>query len=258
MTVVRRRLLIALLAIAAFATSGTLPTGLPSSGGLQFWPGVTLWAWERPEDLRGAGTDVGVAFLAATVHLSGARTDVLPRHQPLQHDAGAPVMAVVRIETSRQDPPVLTSALAETLAADLARLQQTTRATALQIDFDATATERAFYAQLLQHVRDTIGTVPLSITALASWCYGDNWLDRLPHGAIDEAVPMLFRMGPFNDGLRDAGIRNTLRASACRNAVGVSTDEPTASLGQQRRVYVFSPTRWTPASMARAVAEARR
>ena len=167
-------------------------------------------------------------------------------------------MAVIRIETSRQEPPVLTPALARTLATELARLQQTTRATALQIDFDAATTERAFYAQLIQATRATIGTVPLSITALASWCDGDNWLDRLPHGAIDEAVPMLFRMGPFNDGLRDAGVRNRLRASACRNAVGVSTDEPTAPLGQRRRVYVFSPTRWTPASMTRAVSEARR
>jgi len=35
--------------------------------------------------------------------------------------------------------------------------------------------------------------MPLSITALASWCAGDPWITGLP---IDEAVPMLFRLGP--------------------------------------------------------------
>ena len=157
-TVARRSLLIALLAAAALTTADTLPALGRGAGVLQFWPGVTLWAWERAEDLRGAGADVGVAFLAATVRLSGTRVDVQPRHQPLDHDAGARVMAVIRIETSRQEPPVLTPALARTLATELARLQQTTRATALQIDFDAATTERAFYAQLIQATRATIGT----------------------------------------------------------------------------------------------------
>jgi len=32
-------------------------------------PRVVLWAWERPEDLRSAGSDVGVAFLAQTITL---------------------------------------------------------------------------------------------------------------------------------------------------------------------------------------------
>ena len=34
--------------------------------------------------------------------------------------------------------------------------------------------------------------MPLTITALASWCDGDDWIDGLP---VADASPMLFRMG---------------------------------------------------------------
>ena len=131
-------------------------------------------------------------------------------------------------------------------------------ASALQVDFDATLSERAFYIDLLQRTRAAIGDMPLSITALASWCKGDTWLDRLPPGTIDEAVPMLFRMGPLNGPLLKAGASNELRSPVCRSAVGISTDEPTPALEGRRRTYIFSPTSWTRESIARAEVEATR
>jgi hypothetical protein len=100
-----------------------------------------------------------------------------------------------------------------------------------------------------------LGTTPLSITALASWCDSDPWIDTLPAGDIDEAVPMLFRMGPANAPLLDAGASGRLRSRACQRAVGISMDEPTPQLARGRRTYVFSPRAWTPEAAQRAATE---
>jgi hypothetical protein len=116
---------------------------------------------------------------------------------------------------------------------------------AVQIDFDARRSERPFYRSLLAAVRATLPRkVPLSITALASWCSYDNWLDGLP---VDEAVPMLFRMGRFEErGFRQAGEANAWRTPLCRGSAGISTDERQPLARDGRRLYVFHPTAWTP------------
>ena len=91
---------------------------------------------------------------------------------------------------------------------------------AIQIDFDAADSERDVYRRLLARVRAVLPrTVPLSMTALASWCVGDTWLDGLP---VDEAVPMLFRMGPINEPYSSIGVRPADAVPACRAAVGTS------------------------------------
>ena len=93
------------------------------------------------------------------------------------------------------------------------------RVVAVQIDFDATLSQRPMYRALLHAVRRELPPgMPLSITALASWCMQDDWLDDLP---IDEAVPMLFRMGPTEQSSHPR-----LRAPACGAAIGTSLDEP--------------------------------
>ncbi|MEK6335749.1 MAG: hypothetical protein AABM67_12535, partial [Acidobacteriota bacterium] len=91
--------------------------------------------------------------------------------------------------------------------------------------------------------------VGLSITALASWCAHDNWLSDLP---IDEAVPMLFRMGveekQFTNRLESG---EDFNAAPCKQSYGVSTDEPRANLSRDRRLYVFNPNPWTESSVRR-------
>jgi hypothetical protein len=198
-----------------------------------------------------------------------------PRLQPLQVSKETPLIAVVRIETTNdlwhrpegrpgEEPWVSAAkslytqpqreAVAD-MAVAAARLPQVK---ALQIDFDASQSEQPFYAELLQDVRRRLPRgMPLSITALASWCIGDPWLDRLPPGTIDEAVPMLFRMGP--DALEVASYVESgkdFRSRACRGSLGVSTDErfsqgvlsgAISSNGgnwSRRRIYVFSPEPW--------------
>jgi hypothetical protein len=83
--------------------------------------------------------------------------------------------------------------------------------------------------------------LPIGITALASWCDGDRWVNGEP---LSEAVPMFFRMGKGES--KDMPIN----ALACRSSIGLSTDEAwprrrPAGLSEQARIYVFNPHSWT-------------
>jgi hypothetical protein len=205
-------------------------------------PRRILWAWERPEDLRFLDPSrTGVAFLSATVWLEHDRFRVEPRHQTLRLPPGIFVMSVVRIQTLE---PALSDAQLESTADELLHAAHLQDVTALQIDFDARRSERDFYRRLIARIRPQVSK--LSITALASWCLDDPWIRDL---AIDEAVPMLFRMGTD-----DAIVRRQLAAGrrfpvkACGTSAGVSTDEALPALPPLRRVYVFTPTLWSRAS----------
>lgn len=211
------------------AACGRTPDPLP---GL---PRVFLWAWERPEDLRWlAGRAVGVAFLARTVCPRADGVAVRPRMQPLRVSPETTLMAVVRVESGGHAGRAEVSGTARAIAA-AAGLPGVR---ALQVDFDAVASERPFYRALLRDLRRRLpARTPLSITALASWCDDDRWMSDLP---VAEAVPMLFRMGPdrysagsgFSEGL-------------CQSSIGISTDELPARIPPWRRVYVFDPRPWS-------------
>jgi hypothetical protein len=197
-------------------------------------PRLVLWAWERPENLWFIDpATTGVAYLAATaaIQRDGA-VRFRFRMQPLATPPGTARIAVVRIESPGEyvfpDP----AQVAEGLRA--ASLQR--EVSAIQIDFDARASERRFYLAVLAALREWTA-LPIGITALASWCAGDAWI---PGGVVSEAVPMFFRMG------RGESKGMTLTAPVCRTSVGVSTDEvwPARISG---RVYVFNPHSWTQA-----------
>jgi hypothetical protein len=231
----------------------TLPT-LPAVA-LNGMPNRVLWAWEEPEDLHTLPTNVGVAYLAETYLLTDHIT-VLPRRQPLSPAPGAPLIAVVRIETRPgfADTPVLRLALAEHLAYYGTRRD----IRALQLDFDATQSQQPFYRSVLELLRPQIPrTLPLSITALVSWCGPHSWLRTLP---IDEAVPMEFRMGgpralAFASAARPTyPIPYQITEPLCRTSLGLSIDEPwpasVSSLNPYTRVYLFAPRPWRPAEFA--------
>ena len=209
-----------------------------------------VWAWERPERLEFLDPDrVGVAYLARTLALDGDRLVVRPRLQPLRVSPGTLVVAVVRIEERTFRPSGLSEDLRRTTAAAIVELGHTPGLAGVQIDFDARVSQRPFYRALLIELRERLpASVRLSINALASWCLADTWLRGLP---IDDAVPMLFRMG-----LEDPQVRAHLasggdfRNRACRHSVGISTDEPRPPVPAGRRVYIFSPRVWSPSTFA--------
>jgi len=212
------------------------------------FPHVILWAWESPQNLNFIDpNEAGVAFLARTLVLADHQAIIRPRLQPLRVPPGTALMAVVRLESTGHDELPRPSEIAPAIA-DLAR---DPGIRALQIDYDARFSERAFYRQLISEVKSRLPVrFPLSITALASWCNGDGWIATLP---VSDAVPMLFRMGPerYRPG-------SNFRVPLCRTSVGVSMDEPVARLPRGRRVYVFHPGRWTQRDYKNALQEVHR
>ncbi len=204
-------------------------------------PDLMLWAWERPEDLRGLDRRIGVAFLAQTLRIATRDLVVEPRRQPLRVSPETALVAVTRIETGRAAQPDRVDI--DAVASAIVRTTTLPRIAGVQIDFDAVASERYMYAHLIWRVRQTLEpTLPLSITALASWCADDDWLSDLP---ADEVVPMLFRMGPANEPFRSIAQSSRRARPACRRAIGTSLDEPMAVARDSRRLYVFSPKAWT-------------
>jgi hypothetical protein len=204
-------------------------------------PCVFLWAWERPENLEFLDPrDAGVAVLVKTLVLKGTRITVHPRMQPIELPPGITTIAVVRIETDAEPPSASVRDEAVRQILDLASRP----AAGIQIDFDARASERDFYRELLAKVRRRLPPgKKLSITALASWCIYDDWMSDL---SVDEAVPMLFRLG-----VDEAQVRRYLaggsdfRAARTRFSLGISLDELPLKLPGGRRVYVFNPRPWT-------------
>ncbi len=258
---------VALLALGLFATAchqhATPLSGLSRAFPARM-PQRVVWAWEEPEDLHTLPPSIGVAYLAETLVLSGGGSDgghgagvtILSRRQPLRPAPSAPVMAVIRIETTRTF--VATSALAAAVAAHVGQLvRQQTQSTglrAMQIDFDATVSQRPFYADLLRQLRPQLpaGT-PLSITALVSWCGERSWLHDLPPGEIDEAVPIFFRMGGPRALAGNAGAHcYTITEPLCQGSFGLSLDEPWPgeAAGGGTRIYLFAPSPWLPKQLA--------
>jgi len=210
------------------------------------FPRVFLWAWERPENLEFLDPhSAGVAFLARTVCLGGGVVSVRPRLNPLRFPPGAVLMAVVRVEPRDSTLPHVAAA-----SAAIAEAAAIPGVRALQVDFDATLSQRAFYRALLSDLRARVpASMPLAMTALTSWCESDSWLAGLP---VVEAVPMLFRMGP---GERPA---RAFRPALCRSSAGVSTDEPLREPPSAARLYIFNPRPWTEATYRAALREVRK
>ncbi len=208
-------------------------------------PSLMLWAWERPEDLRFLPANVGVAYLRATVDVRPTGVRVAPRRQPLRVRDETFVMAVVRVE-ARPRGLALTDATRARVVEALVEAARSPGVRAVQIDFDAGASQRGFYRALLADARRALGAGTwLSMTALASWCEGDDWLDvgALP---VDEVVPMVFSMGADREAvLRVLRDRRTFRARSCRGSVGWASGEPTVPLRGVARRYVFNARPWT-------------
>ena len=164
-----------------------------ATGWLQLFPAIS-----HSGPGNGPTTCAGSPAAASASRCSNARSrsttaaiTVERRRQPLRVAPDSRLTAVVRIETDHHATDLRWS---PRVAAEIADAAQMPRATAVQIDFDARLSERPFYAALLREVRARVRPpLRLSMTALASWCADDPWIEP---GVVDEIVPMLFQMGP--------------------------------------------------------------
>lgn len=233
-----------ILAVTALAALAYRPPRDP----LPQFPRTVVWAWERPEKLDFIDPrEVGVAFLARTIYIRGGVVSVRPRLQPLVLAPETALMAVVRIESQG-----VQSASRAEVEHEILEATELRGVRALQIDYDAKRSERDFYRELLVDLHRVLpSSMPLSMTALASWCESDNWIADLP---VTEAVPMLFQMGAGEAYHPD----EDFKPGVCRSSVGVSTDETLPEFPRGRRVYIFHPRSWSAAELHAAVHEVHR
>ncbi|HEV7396973.1 MAG TPA: hypothetical protein VGN86_10720 [Pyrinomonadaceae bacterium] len=224
-------------------------------------PPVILWAWERPENLEFLDPErYGVAFLSQTLILKDDDVVFRPRRQPLKVGPKAQLIAVTRIESIKTTGT--RAALSDNQKAKLVSLILKTleldKVVAVQIDFDAASSEREFYGSLLKDLRAQIPVkYPLSMTALASFCIGDRWLEDVP---VDEVVPMIFRMGIDDKPIKNSlSLGNDFREPLCRHSYGVALDEPLdMKMDSTRRLYVFSDHSWTEKDLSSLPEEFRK
>ncbi len=216
-------------------------------------PRVIVWAWERPENLEFLDPhQVGVAFLAQTLILKKGEVIYNPRRQPLTVQPTTKMIAVTRIESQKQtkEPASLSDAQRQKLLLFILKTLEQGNISGLQIDFDAAQSEREFYRSLLADLRARLpARIGLSITALASFCVGDTWLEQLP---IDEAVPMIFRMGADERAIKNRlASGEDFREPLCRKSYGISLDEPLKiTFAPTRTIYIFNPHPWTKNDLA--------
>jgi hypothetical protein len=219
------------------------------------FPRTVLWAWERPEDLKALDPSrVAVAFLAQTLVLKGEDVVFTPRHQPLEVSPATKLMAVTRIESQKitGQSVALSDSQKQKAATLILKTLELKNVSAIQVDFDAVSSERDFYRGLLQDLRRALpDNIPLSMTALASFCIGDRWLRDLP---VDEAVPMAFRMGADDKTIKTLlAAGEDFREPLCRRSYGIAVDEPIdVKFRSDRRVYIFNDHPWKASDLAYA------
>ncbi|MBL0311698.1 MAG: hypothetical protein IPP78_03085 [Holophagaceae bacterium] len=214
---------------------------------MNVFPKLMLWAWERPEDLRSLDpAKVGVAYLCQTLTVHGDQLVRAPRLQPLRIPAATKLMAVTRIEVDHTKGLKPSTTLRDQIIGIvLHELRPGVKG--IQLDFDAKASERSFYADLLRELRRRMDpNMPLSMTALASWALFDDWIKGLP---VDEAVPMCFDMGADTEFVRRRlASHQDFHDDLARRATGVAIQQPLPwiprGLFHRRRVYVFNHRPW--------------
>ncbi|MEA3051626.1 MAG: hypothetical protein QOG72_529 [Sphingomonadales bacterium] len=204
---------------------------------------LILWAWERPEDLRFAGPAAEVAVQTGFVELAGEGLQARGRRFPLKV-AAAPSTALVHVQIDHDRPLRWTPLLRARASAAILHYAAAIPARRVQIDFEVRASERPVLLDIIGDVRR--GLPPgrlLSMTALASWCDTEGWLERAP---VDEIVPMLFRMLEGGEAIeKRLAAGGDFRNPRCRAALGIATDSPIARAPPGRRVYLFNPRSWT-------------
>jgi hypothetical protein len=236
------RLLLLLIPLLALAGSCGPAPRAPSP--------LILWAWERPEDLRFAGPGAEIAVQTGFVELAGDGLRARGRRFPLK-SASPPSTALVHVQIDHERPLAWTPLLRARTSAAILHYAAAIRVRRVQLDFEVRASERAVLLDVIADVRRGLpsGTL-LSMTALASWCDTEGWLERAP---VDEIVPMLFRMTVGGEALRKRlAAGGDFRNPRCRTALGIATDSPIVRAPPGRRVYLFNPRSWTEADFERA------
>ena len=164
---------------------------------------------------------MAVAYVVQTITLRGATVRIDPRPRPQRASPASGVIGSTRIEVPAGAAIDLSHGQVDQLAYAIADTAEIPLVGAVQVDFDATIAQRCFYRDLIHRVRSLLpAEVPLSMTAIASWCMDDDWVSDLP---IAEVVPML-RMGhEWKAAAKRAREEGRAAEGPCRNALGLGS-----------------------------------
>jgi hypothetical protein len=206
------------------------------------------------------GEAIGVAMLCGKIHLArrGEDATTIPKLTVIPRLNGLTLgnrycEGVVRLEIEEANPSCQPELIEALVQRTLALVFKNRRMDGIQIDFDARVSQRKFYTCYLRALKSALPEgMPLSITALASWAMGDNWLTaaNLP---VDEVVPMFFSMGSGGDAIKNE-ITKGRRPLAFkgRHCLGLRSGEmqemlPLLETGPNYsvdRVYLFASHGW--------------
>ncbi len=217
-------------------------------------PNITVWAWDRYEDLSFLeGCKASVAFYAGTIFLRDHETLFKPRLHSLKLPKVMKTTPVFRIESrySKGQPAASTAGEVVNI---IKQYQTAHRCKRIQLDFDAKESERQFFCSVLRLMRERLHPqTQIAVTALASWCLFDRWLD-IGNSAPDEAIAMLFSMGNSRDEvlslLKDHQLATGGRTKV---SIGISANEGYTNrrlkelvlFAHPVNVYIFNSLPWT-------------
>ena len=203
-----------------------------------YLPGEVWWYWDRPAaQLPLPAKGVGAAVVTTHLIFSGESFVRQPRRSALRLPDDVITVPVIHVEVDPARPFAGNAAQRDVLrdaVVDVAR-----RGSSIgwvQLDFEARRSQRQFWRAGVVAIKAALPAgVRLSVTALASWCYGDRWLNDV---AVDEIVPMYFRLGRARPDyvLRSAA---GVTESRCALAYGVADDESPWPVALPGRRYVF-------------------
>ena len=200
-------------------------------------PAEWWWYWDRPErQLPVPRPGIGAAVVTMHVYFSGSRVIRVRRRSALTLPPGTVSIPVIHVEVDPAQPFAATEEQRNALRDLVVAEAVARRPPLIQLDFEARQSQRSFWMASVRAIRERLpAEVRLSVTALASWCFGDRWLAEAP---ADEIVPMYFRLGKARASIvarSAAGIPEP----RCREAHGVADDEPPWPVALPGRRYVF-------------------
>lgn len=198
----------------------------------EFW-----WYWDRPAaQLPLPGPGVGAAVVVTHVYLSGEHVVLVPRRSALRLPTSVATIPVIHVEVDPARPFAGSTVQVETLRDAVVDAARRGSPPLVQLDFEARKSQREFWRTTVRAIQAQLPAgVQLSVTALASWCYGDRWFADV---RVDEVVPMYFRLGRerANYVARSA---TGVAEPRCALAHGVTDDEPSWPMALPGRRYVF-------------------
>jgi hypothetical protein len=207
----------------------------------QSHPKLILWSWQRADDLSFIDDNISIAPLVATIVVDTNGVSVDPRRNALKTPKNAKLIPVVRLEIS---PHIQVSDdHVNTIVRHIQSFVVSIKADNIQIDFDARKSQRLLYEQILKQLRTTMPNTQISITALASWCVGDVWIDNLP---ITHAVPMLYNLGEHAHEFKRYFTKHQKWPSKkCQGHIGFEQNDIFTKPPKDWHVYVFNNKAWT-------------